>query len=76
MLERAYCGVEITWSNTRSPETPYRSTCRCMRGWRSAPVCHRCSCTACAKKRAEWDEYLAAGGLLGEQRRKAAEGKR
>lgn len=70
MLERTLCGLELTRDWKKTKLTPYKHPCRCMRAYSSDPVCHRCSCVACTKRRAEWDAYIKAGGVAGEERRR------
>lgn len=73
MLERTLCGLELTRTWEKTKKTPYRHRCKCNRTWSSAPVCHRCSCVACAAERAKWDAFIKAGGIAGEERRRREE---
>ncbi len=66
---RASCGAETYHTRRRSKDAPYRPLCRCSQLWSSDPICHRCSCVACADARAAWLKSIAAGGILGEMQR-------
>ncbi len=71
MLERTACGLELTRTWKKTKLAPYRHACRCApRVWSSSEICHRCSCVACTKARANWDKFIKAGGIAGEERRR------
>lgn len=66
----ALCGVEVLITKRKTKETPHRPPCGCLRGFSNSETCHHCACVLCAKERARYHRSIAAGGLLGAQRKK------
>jgi len=56
--ELTLCGVDLVWSKHRTGKTPHKHRCGCFKLWSSSEVCHRCSCVACAKARADYAARL------------------
>ena len=57
-----YCGAEEdSFLGAHNPGCPYWHDCGCSTKHSSSPICHRCSCLACATAKAGWANRLGWG---------------